>query len=131
MDWEEYRRGASRFAEGLEFEFVQTNKGEEEVWPRQARPWGPKQRKLMHYDVFAVVDGARVKIGGVEQHLATHERKSRGRTYVNSRWQSPRWYWRSGDDWQVSHRMWKETRGQAAIEAAHGYYRQMHPEEET
>lgn len=51
--------------------------------------------KLKAYEVYAP-DGA--LIGVVYQDMQTFERKTPGRTYVNSRWQSPRWFQHLGDD---------------------------------
>lgn len=75
----------------IPIQFVQTNKGEE----RQHKKWRRGTihiTKLKEYDVFATIDGERVKVGRVFQDLATFERKTPGRTYVNARWSSPRWY---------------------------------------
>lgn len=41
---------------------------------------------------------AGVLIGRVAYVMRTRETRSRGRTYVNSRWQSPAWIWDDGGD---------------------------------
>lgn len=51
--------------------------------------------KLKAYDVFAP-DGD--LIGVVYQDMHTFERRTPGRVYVNSRWQSPRWFQYLGTD---------------------------------
>jgi hypothetical protein len=59
-----------------------------------AKRWGPKfERKLKSYDVYIGL----VKIGHVEQHLPTFERKPEGSRIVTSRWKTahPRWVYSS------------------------------------
>jgi len=67
------------------------------------------ERRLKAYDV--ILDG--VMIGRVFEAMATFERKTRGRTYVNSRWRSPRWYQEQLGQ-MTSFRTYFETRKQAA-----------------
>lgn len=70
-----------------EYVLVQTNAGLERSWQRSKLRQTPII-KLTEYDVY--LNG--VVIGRVWRGLATFERKTAGRVYVNSRWQSPRWF---------------------------------------
>lgn len=53
---------------------------------------GGRETKLKSYDVFAF--GGHVGIVALE--MATLERSTPGRTYVDARWQSPRWFFYVG-----------------------------------
>ncbi|TGT90886.1 MULTISPECIES: hypothetical protein [unclassified Mesorhizobium] len=58
-----------------------------------------KTTTLKSYDVI----GAEGQILGQVMHeMATFERTTRGRMYVNSRWQSPRWFYRPAGEWRRS-----------------------------
>lgn len=97
----------------MELEFVQTNKGEEQVWTKRTRYGTKREVRLKDYDAFTEVEGARIKLGRVYQALATHERKTRGRMYVNSRWSSPRWYYEVEGSNARSYLLTHETRADA------------------
>lgn len=59
----------------------------------------PKTTTLKSYDV---INAEGHIIGQVMHEMATFERKTRGRTYVNSRWQSPRWFYQPAGEWRRS-----------------------------
>lgn len=107
-----------------DLEFVQTNKGSEQVWQKRRR-WGGEMRTVLFkdYDVFAQVDGERVKLGRVYQSLATFERKTRGRTYVNSRWSSPRWFYEVDRPVTRQYMFHRETKKSAAESLAESWTR--------
>lgn len=98
----------------MPYAFVQTNKGAERVWQR-SRVRGTTPVKLKEYDVFLIENGDRVKIGKVGQLLKTFEQRTPGRTYVNKRWQSPRWYSALEDEHLgATRQIYCETRKEAA-----------------
>lgn len=77
------------------------------------RPANRRTVKLKSYDVIGP-DG--VQIGIVAQEMMTFERRTAGRMYVNSRWESPRWFAYQGDSRLGRRGRDYETR-KAAIEA--------------
>jgi hypothetical protein len=75
-------------------ELVQTNAGREQEFVRKRWRPSPTVVKMKEYDVL--LEGQ--KIGEVAQALATFERRTRGRTYVNSRWHNVRWFYELDKD---------------------------------
>lgn len=71
-------------------ELVLTDDGANNVFEKRRR-WGGEKivTRMKRYDVM--LDGK--KIGEVYQDRATFERKTPGRTYVNSRWTNVRWFY--------------------------------------
>jgi len=94
-------------------EFVQTNKGSERVFQRSKLRKTPVVR-LKDYDVFVQLGFVRVRLGRVFQSMATMERKTPGRMYVDARWESPRWYYEAdGDHFRNVYSSPLETRREA------------------
>lgn len=70
-------------------ELVLVDDGANNVFEKRRRRGGEKiVTRMKRYDVM--VDGR--KVGSVYQGRATFERKTAGRTYVNSRWTNVRWF---------------------------------------
>jgi hypothetical protein len=76
-------------------ELVLVDDGADNIFTKRRRRGGPPM--VTHMKRYAVmVDGQ--KIGVVYQSRATFERKTAGRTYVNSRWYNVRWYFDLDND---------------------------------
>lgn len=79
-----------------------------------------QETTLKDYNVLAP-DGS--IIGVVMLKMQTFEQKTPGRVYVNSRWESPRWFRALGDSPYGGGRYWSyfETRKQAVEALLHDY----------
>lgn len=70
-------------------------------------------RRSVTLKSYKVLDPNGVLLGVVRHDMATFERRSKGKMFVNSRWQSPRWFY------EIDHRrsrVFFETRKQAVEE---------------
>jgi len=68
--------------------------------PREVKgKYSAKRTVMIDREWTVEVDG--VLVGHIRYHMVTHERRSKGKMYVDSRWQSPGWGWR-----EVGGRYW-------------------------
>lgn len=70
------------------------------------------QPRTVSLNSYNVIGPDNSLVGVVRLDMATFETRSKGRTYVNSRWRSPRWFYRVGTGYGRS-RSFYDTRKQA------------------
>lgn len=77
---------------------VQTKEGREVTYRGHIRGQKITVKVDREWDVFLDDE----KIGSIRYHMLTRERKTPGRMYVNSRWESPGWTWHplGGGGWR-------------------------------